>query len=369
LRQLGITFSGELDAAGEALVGTFQQGFSKLPLTLSRVSDNPYLERPQTPQPPYPYEETEVTFSNGDLTFAGTLTMPKDAKKLTAVVLVSGSGAQNRDEEVMGHKPFKVIADYLSRNGVAVLRYDDRGVGGSSQGTAHDTTDDFATNALAAVKFLKSVPQINKKKIGVIGHSEGGIIAIMLAAKHSKDIAFIGTIAGPVMKGADLMLLQNEEVVKLSGSAMSDADRQYTKNIFAAIDTISDTERLRTTLKDMMAKNAKTPAQVMAIESQVAAMTSAWYRRFVQYAPVDDLKRVKCPMMAIFGWNDVQVPAVPNEFLLKQNYRGKNLETIIYPSHNHFMQHCSGPTLDYGIIEQTIDPKVLGDMLQWVKKR
>ena len=368
VKRMGILISGTLSDADNSFSGSFRQGLAKLPFEMAFVSTNPYLERPQTPQPPFPYDIEEVTFSHGDVTLTGTLTKPAGKKNLTAVVLVSGSGQQNRDEEVMGHKPFAVLADHLTRGGVAVLRYDDRGTGGSSALSPDVTTADFAQDALAAVKYLQSVPEINKKKIGVVGHSEGGQIAIMLAAEHPKDVKFISTLAAPVVKGKDLMITQNEDMARMRGIEITADQRRILEQTFAAIDTINDTDLLRNRLYHIMT-DGKSAQEMINVNSQIMVMTTPWYVNFVRYCAIPHLNAMRQPMLAFYGANDVQVNATINAATLNASYGGKKLEIENGLHYNHLFQECSKPTADYGRIEQTLSPKVMQRLLDWLMKR
>lgn len=368
VKRMGILISGTLSDADNSFSGSFRQGLAKLPFEMAFVSTNPYLERPQTPQPPFPYDVEEVTFSHGDVTLTGTLTKPAGKKNLTAVVLVSGSGQQNRDEEVMGHKPFAVLADHLTRGGIAVLRYDDRGTGGSSALSPDVTTADFAQDALAAVKYLQSVPEINKKKIGVVGHSEGGQIAIMLAAEHSKDVKFISTLAAPVVKGKDLMITQNEDMARMRGIEITADQRRILEQTFAAIDTINDTDLLRNRLYHIMT-DGKSAQEMINVNSQIMVMTTPWYVNFVRYCAIPHLNAMRQPMLAFYGANDVQVNATINAATLNASYGGKKLEIENGLHYNHLFQECSKPTADYGRIEQTLSPKVMQRLLDWLMKR
>ena len=368
VKRMGILISGTLSDADNSFSGSFRQGLAKLPFEMAYVSTNPYLERPQTPQPPFPYDVEEVTFSHGDVTLTGTLTKPAGKKNLTAVVLVSGSGQQNRDEEVMGHKPFAVLADHLTRGGIAVLRYDDRGTGGSSALSPDVTTADFAQDALAAVKYLQSVPEINKKKIGVVGHSEGGQIAIMLAAEHPKDVKFISTLAAPVVKGKDLMITQNEDMARMRGIEITADQRRILEQTFAAIDTINDTDLLRNRLYHIMT-DGKSAQEMINVNSQIMVMTTPWYVYFVRYCAIPHLNAMRQPMLAFYGANDVQVNATINAATLNASYGGKKLEIENGLHYNHLFQECSKPTADYGRIEQTLSPKVMQRLLDWLMKR
>ena len=368
VKRMGILISGTLSDADNSFSGSFRQGLAKLPFEMAFVSTNPYLERPQTPQPPFPYDVEEVTFSHGDVTLTGTLTKPAGKKNLTAVVLVSGSGQQNRDEEVMGHKPFAVLADHLTRGGIAVLRYDDRGTGGSSALSPDVTTADFAQDALAAVKYLQSVPEINKKKIGVVGHSEGGQIAIMLAAEHPKDVKFISTLAAPVVKGKDLMITQNEDMARMRGIEITADQRRILEQTFAAIDTVNDTELLKNRLYHIMT-DGKSAQEMINVNSQIMVMTTPWYVNFVRYCAIPHLNAMRQPMLAFYGANDVQVNATINAATLNASYGGKKLEIENGLHYNHLFQECSKPTADYGRIEQTLSPKVMQRLLDWLMKR
>ena len=368
VKRMGILISGTLSDADNSFSGSFRQGLAKLSFEMAYVSTNPYLERPQTPQPPFPYDIEEVTFSHGDVTLTGTLTKPAGKKNLTAVVLVSGSGQQNRDEEVMGHKPFAVLADHLTRGGIAVLRYDDRGTGGSSALSPDVTTADFAQDALAAVKSMQAGPEINKKKIGVIGHSEGGQIAIMLAAEHPNDVKFISTLAAPVVKGKDLMITQNEDMARMRGIEITADQRKILEQAFAAIDTVNDTELLKNRLYHIMT-DGKSAQEMINVNSQIMVMTTPWYVNFVRYCAIPHLNAMRQPMLAFYGANDVQVNATINAATLNASYGGKKLEIENGLHYNHLFQECSKPTADYGRIEQTLSPKVMQRLLDWLKQR
>ena len=368
VKRMGILISGTLSDADNSFSGSFRQGLAKLPFEMAYVSTNPYLERPQTPQPPFPYDVEEVTFSHGDVTLTGTLTKPAGKKNLTAVVLVSGSGQQNRDEEVMGHKPFAVLADHLTRGGIAVLRYDDRGTGGSSALSPDVTTADFAQDALAAVKYLQSVPEINKKKIGVVGHSEGGQIAIMLAAEHPNEVKFISTLAAPVVKGKDLLITQNEDMARMRGIEINADQRRILEQAFTVIDTVNDTELLKNRLYHIMT-DGKSAQEMINVNSQIMVMTTPWYVNFVRYCAIPHLNAMRQPMLAFYGANDVQVNATLNAATLNASYGGKKLEIENGLHYNHLFQECSKPTADYGRIEQTISPKVMQRLLDWLMKR
>jgi Lysophospholipase len=377
--RLNASYKGELTVANK-LQGTFTQGIA-LPLTLER-GDITKAKRPQEPQPPFPYKTEEVKFrnENAGISLAGTLTLPATGSKHPVVVLVTGSGAQNRDEELMGHKPFWVIADFLTREGFAVLRYDDRGVGGS-EGTPEDaTTSDFATDTEAALNYLKTRDEIDPAKTGIIGHSEGGMIAFMLAAKH-KDIAFIVSMAGPGFKIQELMLKQAEMTMKAqsaSGHLAWMQQKPVLRDRYALLTQDMPIDDLKKKLYDDVMKTI--PANLRddentkkQINDEIAVMTSPWYIAFMKYDPVHDLEKIKCPVFAINGEKDTQVHAETSLAAIGKAIRSngnQHVRTKSYPGLNHLFQHCkTGSVSEYGDIEETISPEVLNDIKDWLKQR
>lgn len=315
------------------LDGTFKQmGFS-FPLVLERGV--PEVKRPQTPKPPYPYETEEITFKNeaDSATLAGTLTWPigyhKDAKQKPVVVLfVSGSGQQNRDEELMDHKPFLVIADYLARQGIATLRYDDRATGQSVGGDLKNaTSEDFARDAAAGLDYLRSRKAFSK--VGVLGHSEGGLIAFMLGAQRKTD--FIVSLAGPGVKGDTLLVEQNNRIMSLAGQPAN-----------------MTIEKLR--------------------QSNQSIIQAPWMRFFLDYDPSDNIRKTRCPVFALNGDRDCQVIVSQNLTAIRQLLppSKKNLFKE-YPGLNHLFQHSTtGAPTEYAGIEETISEEVLNDIAQWL---
>ena len=329
---------------------TFRQMGRELPLTLK--PGDIVRQRPQTPQPPYPYATREVTFKNdaAHATLAGTLTLPADfeaQKSRPVVLMVTGSGLQNRDEEIFDHKPFAVIADYLARHGIASLRYDDRGFGQSTGEVANATTADFAEDAEAGILFLRSMNFSEKNgrktrekplfsKVGILGHSEGGSVAFMLGAKQAVD--FIVTLAAPGIKGDTLLVEQTNALLELSG------------------------QPAKMTLKQMRL--------TMAMQE-----TNPWYEFFTEYDPAADIAATRCPVFAINGSLDKQVLPESNlnairEILTAQNSHSTlhtSHSTKIYPSLNHLFQHAkTGATTEYNSIEETISEEVLRDIAEWI---
>ncbi|MDR2026168.1 MAG: alpha/beta fold hydrolase [Prevotellaceae bacterium] len=375
----GIEYEGKPDADGN-INGTFQQNRVSLPLNLSRQSieiEKKAPARPQEPVKPYPYHEEEVSFENRDdnVTLAGTLTLPDKDGVFPAVVLISGSGPQNRDEELMGHKPFLVIADYLTRNGIAVLRFDDRGIAASSGNFKTATSYDFSKDAEAGVKYLQTRKEINRKKIGLAGHSEGGIIAPMIAARN-RDIAFIVLLAGTGIRGDKLLLMQQDLIGKVYG--ISDEDRNHNRTVHGgAFDIVlksTDTEQLKTDLADYLKQAAKDIQDTLKpeeINASIQRVTSPWMQYFLKYDPAPTLEKVKCPVLAINGEKDLQVPAEINLEAIKTALsKGGNKQLTVkkFPGLNHLFQECTtGSPTEYATIEQTFAPAALDEILTWVK--
>ena len=325
-------FNGKLRDG--ALVGRFiQKGFT---MALTLTPGTVERLRPQTPSEPFPYSTEEVSFSNGDAVLSGTLTWPEGwngRKKVPVAIMVTGSGQQNRDEELMGHKPFLVIADYLARHGVATLRYDDRGVASSTGDASSSTTMDNMEDAWAGIGLLRSMDKFSK--VGVIGHSEGGEIAFMLGARGEVD--FLVSMAGPGVQGDSILLLQNLNALRQSGYSMN-----ITKEF---------------------------------VRTQIHAQGSPWLDFFIDYDPVQDIRAVRCPALILNGGKDTQVDASVNvpsiESNLPRGRRGrfvsKRTKVKVYPDLNHLFQHCTtGQADEYSRIEETISPEVLEDIASWI---
>lgn len=378
----GIEYQGKYD--GKGFTGTFSQNGFAIPLTLGREEvELVKVKRPQDPAQPYPYREEEVAFQSGNIKLAGTLTLPAKEGVYPAVVLITGSGPQNRDEELMDHRPFLVLADYLTRNGIAVLRYDDRGVAKSEGNFETATTEDFADDAAAAFKYLNSRKDINKKKIGLIGHSEGGIIAPMVAVENP-EVAFIVLMAGTAIPGDDLMMLQSYSIGKAGGmpeeelKKLSAINRQA-YNIIKQERNPRDVESKLTQLYAAELKPVLTlqnlPAEKVQeyIDMQVNTLTSPWYMNFIKYDPAPTLAKVKCPILAINGDKDLQVSAKANlPAITRATEKGgnKRVTVISLPGLNHlFQEAATGQPSEYAKIEQTISPIALAEIQGWVQKQ
>ena len=326
LKALNASFAGKLQD-GE-LKGVFTQHGFKLPLNL-KPGERAAAKRPQTPKPPYPYQREEVSFINAQAgaTLAGTLTLPQDAR--CVVLMVTGSGQQNRDEELFEHKPFAVIADYLARHGIATLRYDDRATGASAGGEVKSaTTRDFMGDAAAGLDFLRSRKIFDK--VGILGHSEGGAIAFMLGAQQKPD--FVISLAGPGVKGDTLLAAQANRILALHGMPESMTVEKY--------------------------------------RQQQSIQSVPWIKWFMDYDPTDDIRRTHCPVMAINGDRDCQVISSQNLTAIRQLLPPSEKNLIKeYPGLNHLFQHCqTGLPTEYGVIEETISQEVLKDIADWLKQ-
>jgi len=378
-----IHYEGTLSPDGKELTGTFKQGGFTAPFNLKRVKEAPKVIRTQDPKKPYPYLEEEVSYKNteADITLAGTLTIPKEGGPFPAVILITGSGAQNRDEEIMGHRPFLVLADHLTRKGIAVLRVDDRGIGGSTGDIGESTSKDFAGDVLAGVDFLKGRDDINHEKIGLCGHSEGGIIA-PIAAVRSDDVAFIVLMAGTGMTGEEILYLQGALIARASGFSEEDIQKstKNQKRIFAVVKKHKDVEAIKEELQALFEKDMKEMSEEdkkklgsdpkAEFEMGVKQILSKWFRFFLTYDPLPTLRKVKCPVLAINGEKDLQVPPKENltaiEKALKEtgntDYTIKEL-----PGLNHLFQKAdTGATTEYAKITETINPAALKIISSWI---
>ena len=378
-----IEYSGELKE--NKITGTFKQGAQSLPLNLSREKiEKKSIARPQEPVKPYPYYSEEVTFENkkDKVTLAGTLTLPRKEGTFPAVVLITGSGPQNRNEELFGHKPFLVLSDYLTKNGIAVLRYDDRGTAQSTGNFETATSLDFAADATSAVEYLQKRKEIDQKKIGLIGHSEGGMIAPMIAAKVN-SINFIVLLAGPGIPGEQLLLLQQELIGKVYGVKDSTLQRSkiINKGAFDIVAKSTDQATLKTSLTNYFKHSlgqipeSEKPSGISDdnyIKLQVSQLSSAWMQYFIKYDPSVALEKVKCAVLAINGEKDLQVPAEINlEAIKKSLQKGGNKNATIkeLAGLNHLFQECkTGSPQEYATIEQTFSPMALAEITTWIRQ-
>jgi uncharacterized protein len=375
------SFRGAFSKDFSTATGVWKQSGMTLPTELKHSVKLFTRNRPQEPQPPYPYKEKEVVFKNSlqENSLAGTLTYPDDKGVFPAVVLITGSGPQNRDEELLGHKPFLVLADYLTRQGIAVLRYDDRGVGKSNGDFKSATTADFATDAAAAVSFLKTEEHIDTSRIGLIGHSEGGMIAPMVASEGN-DIAFIVLMAGPGQTGEQILLSQAALIGRADSTPEKDIarERKLSMNIYSILRKNSDNTKAASLIrKEITSYNKKYPPEKaedrmtdQAMELQIQTLTSPWFRYFLTFNPVTYLSKVKCPVLALNGSLDLQVPAKENLSAIEKAmiFGGNSHYTIEeIPGVNHLFQTATtGSPSEYSKIEETISPKVLQMISDWI---
>lgn len=364
--------------------GKWSQGGMSLDLSVIKVEKLEGRNRPQEPKEPYPYNSEEVLFENekDNVVLAGTLTFLKEGNNFPAVVMISGSGGQDRNEEILGHKPFLVIADYLTQNGIAVLRFDDRGIAQSTGDHSNATSEDFAKDVLAAVEFLKERKEIDKTKIGLIGHSEGGMIA-PLAAVQSNDVAFIVMMAGLGIPGDSILYLQGELIQRAEGISEEEILKsvKIQRELFTLVKNSNDDEMLKNKLRDKFyaeyttmteEEKSKLGDPEVYINMQINTIANPWFKYFLRFDPAGVLEKVKCPVLAINGEKDLQVPPKENlsaiESALKKG-GNKNFEVKMLPGLNHLFQtSTTGKISEYGQIEETISPIALETMLDWIKK-
>jgi pimeloyl-ACP methyl ester carboxylesterase len=366
VKSINGVYKGTLQDDNQTIKGAWTQSGYEFPLNLKKGGIAPPISRPQEPKRPFPYEEKEVLIKNSEqgISLSGILTLPKSSGPHAAIILISGSGAQDRDETILGHKPFFVLSDYLTRRGFAVLRYDDRGVGGSTGKLSTSTNEDLATDVIAAVNYLKELGNIDKNKIGLIGHSEGGIIAQLTAVKIP-GISFIVLMAAPGINGLEIICDQaayssrayglNEEVV-LQNVALQ-------RKILEIVKNEKDNKIAAKKLNDLLPENKK---------SQIKILLSVKYRSLISFDPAPVLQKVKCPVLAINGGKDSQVNSKKNlEAIAGALSKGgnTNYSTQEIPNVNHLFQTANtGSVSEYGKIEETISPKVLELIVTWLQK-
>lgn len=375
-------YDGTLSTDGQSIKGWWVQG-SPLPLTLTRRATGAPApaaaaavapKRPQTPQPPFPYREEQVSFASPTASepvrLAGTLTLPSGKTPSAAVILVAGSGPQTRNEEVAGHQIFVVLADALARRGLAVLRYDKRGIGGSTGSYAKATSFDFAADAKAAVAYLRSRADVDARRIGIVGHSEGGLIAPMVAA-DDPSIAFIVLMAGPGENGLKLLLEQGDLILRAGGASESAiaTSNAIRKAMFEEVRDEADPAKRDAELRRIIATapDAKS-LSAAALDAQVRQISSEWFRTFFTYDPAPTLARVRVPVLAVGGSLDLQVPPEENLAAIRVALAKNKRATIVeLPGLNHLFQTAkTGSPSEYGAIEETIAPKALETISDWI---
>ncbi len=385
------SYEGTWSENQSAFNGTWHQSGQAFPLNLQRPEDHTPTapSRLQEPKPPFPYESEEVRFSNAEagVELAGTLTLPRGQGPFPAVVTISGSGPQDRDEALLGHRPFAVLADYLTRRGIAVLRFDDRGVGESTGDFATATSLDFAGDVRAGLAYLRERPEIAPERTGLIGHSEGGLIAPMVAAE-SHDVAFIVLMAGPGVTGAEILYEQSTLIIRASGGSerAAEGNVEVQKKLFAIVREESDPEvaasrmmeALEAAVADLTSEERaaqgitdETKEQVLNV--QIKQVNSPWFRFFLDADPAEALRRVKVPVLALNGELDLQVPPYQNLPAIRAALEeaGNDDYTIReLPGLNHLFQTATtGSPQEYAGIEETIAPVALELMASWILER
>jgi len=377
-------FDGTLE--GDSISGSFEQSGVQGTFWLRPDTGKADAAPAATPPEPVPYAEEEVTFANGDITLAGTLTIPEGSGPFPAVVLITGSGAQNRDEELLGLRPFRWLADYLTRHGIAVLRYDDRGVGGSSGSVQTATSEDFAGDAIAGVHLLETRNDIAPQAIGLIGHSEGGIVAPM-AAVRSPSVAFIVLMAGTSVTGEDILYAQAEAIFRANGATEEQirVEREVQEALFHAVHTDEGWEEARQMVEDQArAAIEKLPeserAGITDIDSfvktraqqQIIAVRLPWFRYFLDFDPATVLEHVGVPVLALFGEKDLQVPPEVNIAPMRaalERAPTTDYTIEVIPGANHLFQEAiTGSPNEYATLKKEFAPGFLDLMTRWILK-
>ena len=374
MKGVGAIFDGKIASDLKSITGTFTQRGNNIPLVLTPLKDAAQLERrrPQNPAKPYPYREEEVAYENTiqNVHLAGTLTLPMGKGPFPGVVLITGSGPQDRDEALLDHRPFLVLADHLTRQGIAVLRVDDRGVGKSTGDFAKATTADFATDVEASLAYLKGRPEVDPHKLGLIGHSEGGVIAPMVAARNH-DVAFIVLMAGTGVRGDELLVAQVSAINQAAGKTQTQVEKSATDE--RAILQLAETEKDDAVIGNKLRELGDGKLSDAQITTQLKQLRSPWIQYFLTYDPAIALCKVKCPVLALNGSKDTQVPASQNLPAIRQALQSAgntHFETVELPNLNHLFQTCkTGSPTEYAEIEETISPIALDKISSWISKQ
>lgn len=379
-------YAGTLSADGKEIMGQWKQGGVSFALDLRRGAAVAEPRRPQTPVPPFPYQSLEVSLPGGatGVSLAGTLTVPAGKGPFPAIVLVTGSGPQDRDETLLGHKPFLVVADYLARRGIAVLRYDDRGFGASSGDFGRATSLDFAADAQAAVDWLAARPEVDPSRVGLAGHSEGGLIAPIVASRDPR-LRFIILLAGPGLSGEEILYLQGAAISKAGGASNKEVAeaKKVNRRLYAAAMAPGSAEEAAARVKAIYDDYLKNKAPLGDAERKAALETSAematqltspWMRTFMALDPRPYLAKVTVPTLALNGGLDLQVPPKENIAAITKAFAGSGhaalLTTKVMPGLNHLFQHAkTGHPGEYASIEETFSPEALAAMGDWILER
>ena len=379
--QIPALYEGVL--VGDTLKGNFTQSGTVFPLELTRSpegSDVLGMVRPQEPKPPFDYEEIDTSFGNasGQIKLAGTITKPKGAGPFPAVVLISGSGPQNRNGELFGHQPFWVLADYLTRNGMVVFRYDERGVGDSEGDFVQATSYDLKEDAADAIAHLRKFPFVNQTKVGAIGHSEGGMIGWMLAAEG--NLNFLVAVAAPVVPIDQFMEQQTLDVLKVSKASDEIIDQRLTLNrkVYAVVKNTASFGDLEGNLKRMLREHLaelgmdgeSLDVETSAIMDAFGPTLSPWFFEFMKFSSEPFINKIQIPVFAAFGGKDIQTNAPVNAEALREMIadRADLFNIITYPHLNHLFQTAeTGSVAEYATNSETFNEVVLDDVIQWIK--
>lgn len=361
--------------------GSWSQRGQTYPLPITRLREQYTVNRPQEPKPPFPYSAEEITFPNKkfNIYLSGTLTIPQGDGPFPAVILISGSGAQDRNETLMGHKPFLVISDYLTRNGIAVLRYDDRGVAKSQGSQLNASTADLATDAEAAFLYLKDNPRIDPSCIGLIGHSEGGLIAPIVASEN-REVGFLVSLAGTGVNGEEILFRQQADIARLMGVGEDDImeSRKINMKLYSEVKKEKDNQKAEkkvvSAYRKILEKNGTSAEDAEKAVNQLLASFNAttytWFRYFLVTDPAKFWKKVDCPVLALNGEKDLQVAAEINLAAIDKALKGSGndrVQIVSLPGLNHLFQHCTtGLPAEYGKIEETFSPEVLKIISDWI---
>ncbi|MGK8523532.1 alpha/beta hydrolase family protein [Nocardia asteroides] len=361
-------FRGRYESGTDRITGDFTQAGQSFPLELSR-GEVPPLSRPQEPKPPFPYKTEDVTYRNGDITIAGTLTEPQGAGPFPAILMITGSGPQDRNEELMGHKPFLLLADTFTRAGYAVLRTDDRGVGGTGGKLDEANYAELTEDAAAGVRFLRARAEIDPARIGLFGHSEGGYLAPLVAARPDSGVAFAVLMAGPGVPGADVLTEQTRLIATANGAPADQVDarvRDITE--LAALLEAGDVAGAK---QLAIRQNQALPADQRVPDDQAAAQITPYLAALVGYDPAPALAALRVPVLAFFGGKDLQVPPAQSEQPMRDHLAADPDATVhVFPGLNHLMQPTqTGRPSEYSAIETTIAPEVLDYVTGWLRQR
>lgn len=370
-------FEGTFSKNGKQISGNWTQNSNTLPLTLKRTSHPEVLVRPQIPKPPFPYKSKEVTIKNSSdsgVTLSGTLTIPEGKGPFPAILLIAGSGPNNRDENVLGHPIFLVLADHFTRSGFAVLRCDKRGIGKSTGNYAVATTMDFASDAEAEVNYLHNLPEVSPGNIFLIGHSEGGVIAPIVATKISW-LAGIVLLAGTGEPGNKILSEQARLIAAADGETKDQINQNsiLSKSLYAILKNEADPVKAAVEMKKAFKRNAAGKLMPEAqVNATIEALNSPWMRFFLFYDPQIALRKVRCPVLAVDGSLDLQVPPVKNLKAITEGLKkgdDKDVTTHLFPGLNHLFQPCkTGSPIEYAQIPTTFSPEAMEYVTQWLKE-